>query len=86
MSTPSLTTMTFAERLAELRTAAGLTQRQLGERAAMSTSTISNYEQGLRQPNWIALFQLCRALGVTHEAFADCAELQPRPKKRKSKK
>jgi transcriptional regulator with XRE-family HTH domain len=74
--------MTFAERLKELREAAGLSQRALGEQSGIPSGTIRNYEQGIRQPNWIALLRIAKALGVTAEAFADCDELKadkPKP-------
>jgi transcriptional regulator with XRE-family HTH domain len=68
--------MTFAERLKELREAAGLSQRTLGEQSGIPSGTIRNYEQGIRQPNWIALLRIARALGVTAETFADCDEVK----------
>jgi transcriptional regulator with XRE-family HTH domain len=68
--------MTFAERLRELRKAAGLTQDQLNERSGLPIGTLRNYEQGVRQPLWHVLFKLAKALGVDCTAFADCEDVQ----------
>lgn len=40
----------FGERLKKLRTAAGLTQEQLGNKIDRSTNTISKYESGAMKP------------------------------------
>jgi transcriptional regulator with XRE-family HTH domain len=80
---PGVRPMTFAERLRELREQAGLTQAALAERSALSIGAVRNYEQGLREPYWAALFMLADALGVSSEAFRGCtgSDSKPAPKK-----
>jgi transcriptional regulator with XRE-family HTH domain len=71
--------MTFADRLRELREAAGLTQAALAEAAGLSLGAVRNYEQGIREPYWTAVFKLAGALGVSCEAFGGCIDAAPRP-------
>jgi transcriptional regulator with XRE-family HTH domain len=66
--------MTFAERLRELREAAGLTQAALADASGLSLGAVRNYEQGIREPYWSAIFKLADALGVSCEAFRGCAD------------
>src|SRR5437660_7627892 len=55
----------FAERLKQHRTAAGLTQEQLAERAGLSVRGISDLERGInRRPQLNTLAQLINALQV----------------------
>jgi transcriptional regulator with XRE-family HTH domain len=79
--------MTFAERLRDLRGRAGLTQAALAAGSGLSLGAIRNYEQGIREPYWQALFWLAAALGTSCEAFAVCVDQaaaeKPAPKKRK---
>ena len=62
-------------RLAELRKAKGLTQRELAQRVKVSTQAICNYERGHRQgpvEKWQAI---AKALGVKLvELFPDAAQ------------
>ena len=44
--------MTFAERLKQLRTSRGYSQRKLSKALHMGQSTIGNYEAGLREPDF----------------------------------
>lgn len=44
--------MKFKSNLQRLRESRGLSQRELGEVLGVSTSTIGNYEAGLREPNF----------------------------------
>lgn len=67
--------MKFSDRLLKLRLDARLTQQEAADRARMPLGTYRNYEQGRRPPNWMGLFRLARALGVSAEAFGDCDEL-----------
>jgi transcriptional regulator with XRE-family HTH domain len=66
--------MTFAEKLRQLRDAAGLTQEQMAERSGINLWTIRGYEQGRREPNWKGVLSLAKALDVAAEVFADCDE------------
>src|SRR4051812_39214483 len=59
----------FGPKLRELREAANLTQPQLAERAGLKKAGIANLEQGRREPAWATVQALCKALGVSCEAF-----------------
>jgi len=52
----------FGARLRELRTAAGLTQRELAKRAGTSSAAISNFEAGNNAPTLGMLVRLADAL------------------------
>jgi len=76
----------FAGRLTELRTAAGLTQQQLAEKAGLHRVEIAKLEGADRSPSWETVLALCVALGVPCEAFrtapADAPKKGPgRPRK-----
>ena len=53
----------FGEELRAARQAAGLTQAQVGERAAVTYRTVSYAEQGQRNLRWSVMHALARALG-----------------------
>ena len=53
----------FGARLRELRTAAGLTQRELAKRSGTSSAAISNFEAGNNAPTLGTLVRLAEALG-----------------------
>jgi transcriptional regulator with XRE-family HTH domain len=59
----------FAERLRELRTAAGLSQTELAEKAGMTQGAVGHLERGTREPQWASVVALADALGVSCEAF-----------------
>ena len=69
----------FGVRLKELRTAAGLTQPALAEKAGkgkdgkpcLTQAAIAKIEQGLRSPAWGTVVTLCKALGVKCDAFLE---------------
>lgn len=68
----------FAERLNELRAGAGLTQRQLAEKAGVKYGAVRDLEQGLNGPTWDTVLALAAALGVSVEAFTQpAAKRQP---------
>jgi transcriptional regulator with XRE-family HTH domain len=75
----------FAARLREQRTAAGLTQAELAERAGMHLHGVTKLEQGDREPSWVTVQALARALGVPYAVFADELAETPPAKKRKKK-
>ena len=52
----------FGARLRELRTAAGLTQRELAKRSGTSSAAISNFEAGNNAPTLGTLVRLAYAL------------------------
>jgi transcriptional regulator with XRE-family HTH domain len=64
--------MTFAERLRELRTAAGLTEKQLADASGVTFAAIRNYVHGRRAPSFEAVLALAKALGTDCRAFAGC--------------
>lgn len=51
---------------ARLRREKSLTQEQIEERSGFSQQYISDLERGRRNPTVITLFELARALGVSH--------------------
>lgn len=60
----------FAARLRELREEAGLSRKELAERAGMkSEGGIRDLEQGRRSPSWETVLALAAALGVDCTAF-----------------
>jgi transcriptional regulator with XRE-family HTH domain len=55
---------TFGERLKAYRLAAGLTQRELSERAEVCISRVTEFESGRSFPQWRTLRKLIGVLGV----------------------
>jgi transcriptional regulator with XRE-family HTH domain len=55
----------FAQRLRELREAAGLTQQQLAERAGLYPFSVAKLEQAVQEPTWPTVLDLADALGVS---------------------
>jgi transcriptional regulator with XRE-family HTH domain len=55
----------FAAKVRELRTAASITQAELGERAGMQPQAVARYEKGDRLPTLAILYQLAAALRCT---------------------
>jgi transcriptional regulator with XRE-family HTH domain len=51
---------------ARLRAAADLTQEELAERSGLSQQYLSDLERGKRNPTVVTLYELARALGVSH--------------------
>jgi putative transcriptional regulator len=60
--------------LKEARTAAGLTQAELAERAGVSRKTINTVENGVFIPSTVLALSLARALGTTVEGLFRLAE------------
>lgn len=59
----------FAERLQELREAAGLTRSQLATRCGLTRASIWSLEKTLRVPTWATLLKLSKGLGVDLQAL-----------------
>jgi transcriptional regulator with XRE-family HTH domain len=78
----------FGVALKRLREAAGLTQKELADKASLSQRAISHWEQALREPSWSNVLALAEALGVDCRAFqGDPAEpVRPAPRGRPRKK
>jgi transcriptional regulator with XRE-family HTH domain len=71
----------FAKRLKELREQAGLTQDQFAERCGLGLSTVSQFEQGWREPTYGTLVKLAQGLGVSLAAFE---QTPPKPRKKQN--
>lgn len=76
----------FAGRLRELRTAAGLSQKQLADKTGMVTDFISRLERGERSPSWETVLALCAALGVECTAFTVAPKDEPAPQRGRPRK
>jgi transcriptional regulator with XRE-family HTH domain len=59
----------FGGRLRVLREKAGLSQRELAEKAGCNQFTVAKLERGAQEPAWPLVLALAKALGVTCEAF-----------------
>ncbi|WP_298163644.1 helix-turn-helix domain-containing protein [Brevundimonas sp.] len=59
----------LASRLKEVRTAAGLTQAELAERAGVSRKTVNTVENGVFIPSTLLALELARALDTTVEGL-----------------
>ena len=55
----------MAERLREVRTEAGLTQAQFGERLSVSQDTVSLWEKGRSVPTTETLAMICRNFNIS---------------------
>jgi transcriptional regulator with XRE-family HTH domain len=71
----------FPNRLRELRNGAGWTQRELADRAGVSSGAICHWEQGIREPSITSLVALAQALGVDCQAFLELAGELTEPKR-----
>lgn len=56
---------TFGERLRELRTDKGLTQKELGEKIGYAQSTVVYWENNENEPTVTAIKKLCKFFGVS---------------------
>lgn len=69
--------MGFKERLREARTAKGLNQTELSSRIGLSKNAVSNYENGVSNPNVDVLYRLFQELDVdANYLFQDDIPLQ----------
>jgi transcriptional regulator with XRE-family HTH domain len=59
----------FGGRLRALRERAGLTQRELADKAGCNPFTVAKLEGGFQEPAWPLVLALARALGVSCAAF-----------------
>ncbi len=55
----------FGERLKELRLEKGLKQSQLAEKFHVKTSTVSRWEAGIMEPDFLTLINLSKFFKVT---------------------
>jgi transcriptional regulator with XRE-family HTH domain len=59
----------FAEKLKELRKAAGLTQRELAGQIGYHRFSIAKLEQGIQEPTWPTVLAIAGALGRKVDDF-----------------
>ena len=64
-----LSTMEFAQRLAELRKQRGLSQPELADRVGVHVSQVRRYEAGSSQPTLEVLRKMAKALGVSADVL-----------------
>lgn len=69
--------MTIGERLRTLRKAAGLTQKELGQKLGVSASMIGQYETNLRNPKFETLQKIAAVLNVNITEIVDLSEISP---------
>lgn len=75
----------MANRLKELREAAGLSQSQLAKAAEVPVGSLRNWEYARRTPLLDAAARLAKALGVTLDELAGLVEVRRRPGRRQGK-
>jgi transcriptional regulator with XRE-family HTH domain len=76
----------FAGRLWELREGKSLSREELAALAGIKPSAVRDIEQAVYSPNWETVVALCKALGVTADAFLEQpAEHPPRGRGRPPK-
>lgn len=68
--------MELGARIREIREDQGLSQEQLAERVGTAQSTISQLEQGERNPSYRTLRSLAKALGVSVSYLLGEAEVE----------
>ena len=57
--------------LGRIRTAKGWTQEQLAEASGFSQQYLSELERGKRNPTIVTLYEIARALGVSHVSLVE---------------
>ena len=70
-----MASQTFGEQLRELREAANLSQKKLGELAGIEQNHISSYENGRKYPNLATFNALVAALRLTSKERLDLLAL-----------
>lgn len=68
---PSPVVAEFGARLRAHRTAAGLSQMELAERAGMHFTFVSSVERGLRNPTLTTILSLAEGLGINPAVLLD---------------
>lgn len=67
----------FSSNLVYLRSKAGMTQAELGQKVGVTWSQISRYESGISSPRKGVMLKLADALGVHWSALQHGVEVQP---------
>jgi XRE family transcriptional regulator, regulator of sulfur utilization len=70
----------FADRLKQLRHAAGMSQADLAKSSGVPVTTIHGFEQGRREPGFVTLLRLAKGLGVSLAAFEPDEQTKKRKK------
>ena len=70
---------TFGERLARLRKAKGLTQKELADLVGFSQRMMAHYEKHVKRPTPEKLGPIAKALGVTLEELLGIASVKRQP-------
>jgi transcriptional regulator with XRE-family HTH domain len=66
----------FAKILKSLRSEKGLSQEELGFRANLHRTFISQLERGLKSPTLDTLYDICGVLGITGSALLEKMETE----------
>lgn len=69
----------FGQRIAEMRRAAGLTQKQVGEAVGLSMQAINDIEKGRRETKISKAVAIARLLNTTVEYLAGYTDDPARP-------
>jgi transcriptional regulator with XRE-family HTH domain len=69
----------IANNIRAFRTAAGVTQRELGEKLGLKNNSVSNWESAISAPDIDTLFEVCEILGVTINQMYGIAENAAEP-------
>jgi len=75
----------FGARLRDLRTEAGLSQRELAKQAGCNVFTVAKLERGIQEPAWPLVLALAKALGVSTDEFASSEPEDNRERKGESR-
>lgn len=65
----------FSKRLKELRIMRNLTQKQLGEILGCATSSVSNWENGIREPDLECLKKFAKFFNVSSDYLLGLKDL-----------
>lgn len=69
----------FGQRIFELRKAAGMTQRQVGENVGLSMQAINDIEKGRRETTITKAILIAQLFNTTVEYLAGCTDNPTRP-------
>ena len=70
--------MTVGDRIKAARTAAKISQKELGSRCGIADSTIRSYEAGRLNPKLSTLTKISEGLGIPVDALADFSKVEAR--------
>jgi transcriptional regulator with XRE-family HTH domain len=68
--------MTFADKLRQLRSEAGLSREELADACGLARGTVRDYEQGKRKPTLESAVKLAASLGTDCRTFAECEDVR----------